>query len=68
MATVEFLKAGTPHGWAYLAGEIGIIPGEEAAKLAADGVVKILGLAEAQAPAHEHRETKIRKPKEVRKA
>lgn len=68
MATVRFLKAGTPYGWSYLAGEVGTIPGEAAAQLAADGVVEILGLAEAQAPAHEHRETKIRKPKEVRKA
>ena len=66
MAKVEFLKSGTPFGWSYVAGEIGVIPGEAAAKLAADGVVKILELAEAQAPAHEHRETKIRKPKEVR--
>ncbi len=68
MANVEFLKSGTPYGWAYLAGETGNIPGEIAAQLAADGVVKIIGLAEAQAPAHELRETKIRKPKEVRKA
>lgn len=68
MAKVEFLKAGTPYGWSYVAGETGIIPGEVAAQLAADGVVKILELAEPQALAHEHRETKIRKPKEVRKA
>lgn len=68
MATVEFLKAGTPYGWAFVSGEIGVIPGEIAAQLAADGVVKILELAEPQALAHEHRETKIRKPKEVRKA
>lgn len=68
MATVEFLKSGTPHGWAFVVGETGVIPGEAAAELAAAGVVKIIALAEAARPPHEHRETRIRKPKEVRKA